>query len=109
MEDDNSKNDTFKQIIDLKDDALHTPVRLATLMFLLPRSKTPFPEIQKALGLTSGNLASHIKKLEEIELIYVEKLFVDNKPTTLVEISPGGISAINNYATTLRNALENVK
>jgi DNA-binding MarR family transcriptional regulator len=78
-------------------------------MFLLPRSKIPFPEIQKALGLTSGNLASHIKKLEELELIFVDKQFVENKPTTLVEISPNGISAINEYATTLRNALDSVK
>ncbi|MHA2028307.1 MAG: transcriptional regulator [Candidatus Kariarchaeaceae archaeon] len=107
---DDTKSDekALKSIVDLKDDVIHTPVRLATLIFLLPRSKTPFPEIQKALDLTSGNLASHIKKLEDLELVYVEKLFVDNKPTTLVEISPTGISAINNYATTLKNALESV-
>jgi DNA-binding MarR family transcriptional regulator len=106
--DETSENATLKRIIDLKDDVIHTPVRLATLMFLLPRSKTPFPEIQKALGLTSGNLASHIKKLEDLELIFVEKLFVENKPTTLVEISPSGIYAINEYAETLRKALDNV-
>ena len=104
----NSDDIKLRRIISLKDEAIHTPVRLALLIFLLPRSKTSFPEIQKVLGLTSGNLASHIKKLEDMELIYVQKLFVNNKPTTLVEISSLGISAITEYATILRSALDQV-
>ena len=112
-QDDNSsekiEKDSLKEIIDLKDAVIHTPVRLALLIFLLPRMNASFPEIQSALQLTAGNLSSHIKKLESFGLINVDKMFIENKPTTMIQITPLGSKTINDYATTLQNILNNIK
>jgi DNA-binding MarR family transcriptional regulator len=88
------------------DPALSTPARIAILLFLMPRTQATFPTIQKALGVTSGNLSSHLKKLDESEFIIQEKKFVDNKPMTVVTISSKGHQAIVKYVTALNSAIE---
>jgi DNA-binding transcriptional ArsR family regulator len=38
--------------------------------------------LQRATGLTKGNLSSHLTKLEEAGLVEIEKRFVQTKPST---------------------------
>ena len=54
--------------------------------------------IRKALGLTAGNLSSHITKLSQNELIIVEKLFIDAKPTTVISLNEKGSKAMKEYS-----------
>ena len=98
---------SLKQLIGVNE-IIHSPVRLAILMFLQPRHRASFAQIQKALGLTAGNLSSHIKKLEANELIEVEKVFIDSKPTTLIYVTQKGVTGIAEYARILREALDRV-
>ena len=67
----------IQTVLDLDVD-LHNPTRLSILMFLLPRGRAPFTIVQKALGLTSGNLSSHIKKLQNKGYIEVRKKFINS-------------------------------
>jgi len=90
------------------DQLVHHPTRLAILIFLLPRPRVTFPEVIEALDLTSGNLSSHMKKLEASQLIIVEKKFVDARPTTLLSLTSIGKQAIQNYAHLLRDVLDQV-
>ena len=99
---------TLRKIVDL-DLLIHTPARLAILMFLLPRLKATFPEVSEALDLTSGNLSSHTKKLEQAEFIEIEKAFVDNKPTTILLLTNNGRQAVLQYADILKSALEKME
>ncbi len=101
------ESDHLKRVISVND-LIHSPVRLAIMMFLLPRITATFPEIMKALGLTSGNLASHIKKMEKANFIEVRKEFIAAKPTTIVTITPEGERAVEEYAQVLRNVLRMV-
>lgn len=78
-------------------------------MFLIPRHRALFAQVQKALGLTAGNLFCHIKKLVAVELIGVEKVFIDPKPTTLIYVTSKGISGIFESADILKNALDSVE
>ena len=89
------------------DSALHAPARIAIMLFLLPRSKAKFAIIQDALGVTPGNLSSHLKKLETSNYVAIEKVFVENKPTTIINLTPEGYGAIRNYANILNNAIDN--
>ncbi|MHA2501577.1 MAG: transcriptional regulator [Candidatus Kariarchaeaceae archaeon] len=98
---------SLRKIVDL-DLLIHTPARLAVLMFLLPRFKATFPEVITALDLTSGNLSSHVKKLEEAELILVEKAFIESKPTTILILTEAGRQAVLSYADVLKSALEKI-
>ncbi len=97
----------LKDIVNLND-IIHTPVRLALMMFLLPRGKSIFTEIQEALGLTAGNLSSHIKKLEINEFIEVQKAFVQAKPTTIIYITAKGSKAMQEYARIVSDVLESM-
>lgn len=101
------QKDDIQTVLDLDVD-LHNPTRLSILMFLLPRGRAPFTIIQKALGLTSGNLSSHIKKLQNKGFIEVRKKFIDLKPTTVLYLSPEGRNSIVKYASNLSSVLQNM-
>ncbi len=90
------------------DDLVHSPVRLALLMFLLPRAKATFIELQMALGLTAGNLSSHIKKFEQNNFVYVQKAFVQAKPTTIIYLTPEGKEALIKYASIMTEAMKEI-
>ncbi len=98
---------SLKKIVNINE-IIHTPVRLAILIFLLSRQQATFADIQKALNLTAGNLSSHIKKLEAAHFITVEKIFINSKPTTLIYITSKGRTGIAEYANILRHALDNI-
>jgi DNA-binding MarR family transcriptional regulator len=56
-----------------------------------------FVFLQRATGLTKGNLSSHLTKLEEAGLLKIEKRFVNKKPNTNVELTPVGKQRIMNH------------
>ncbi len=87
----------LKALMDV-DMLIHHPARMAILMFLLPRGRATFTVIQKALGVTSGNLSSHIKKLRNEGFVSVKKTFIELKPTTEVFLSEIGRNALITYA-----------
>lgn len=93
-------NEGFQTILELDTD-IHNPARMSVLMFLLPRGRATFTSIQKCLDLTSGNLSSHLKKLQTKGYIEVRKTFIDLKPTTEVYISSKGRESIIKYAKSL--------
>ena len=41
-----------------------------------------FKRLKELLGVTDGNLASHLKALEKVQYIKVEKQFIGRKPNT---------------------------
>ncbi len=98
-------DEELKKILSLKE-LIHSPVRLAVLMFLLPRTWCTFTELQIALNLTSGNLSTHLKKLEEGELIIISKKFVNRKPTTSIQITLIGQKALDDYVNELKDIIQ---
>ena len=103
-----NKEEEYSKILNIND-IVHNPTRLAILIFLLSsRGKTSFTMIRKALGLTAGNLSSHITKLSQNELIIVEKLFIDAKPTTVISLNDKGSKAMKNYCSEMTNILSNM-
>ncbi|MFV0484156.1 MAG: winged helix-turn-helix domain-containing protein [Bacteroidales bacterium] len=57
-------------------------VRLGIMSILAVNEDIDFNRLKELLGVTDGNLASHLKSLEKAEYIVVEKLFVGRKPQT---------------------------
>ena len=100
--------DDLKKLIKIND-IIHEPVRLAIMLFLFPRPNATFPEIKTALDLTSGNLSSHLKKLEKSKYVEITKTFVDLKPTTVVSLTLHGRNAVMEYSTLLKTQLDRTK
>ena len=101
------EENNLKSILELDSD-IHNPARMSVLMFLLPRGRATFTLIQKGLNLTSGNLSSHIKKLQIKGYVEVKKTFIDLKPTTEVYLSSKGRTSIIEYAKNLSMILQNM-
>lgn len=84
------------------------PTRLSILVYLYFTQHATFPVLQKKLGLTSGNLSSHLRKLEEIGLIRISKRFVDLKPTTFAVLTPDGAERVKSQMVRMRELVSMV-
>ncbi len=68
-----------------------------------------FTSLRDFLDVTDGNLATHIKKLEQEEFIEVEKTFIDNKPNTSYSITPKGRQAFEDHLNVLEQIINSQK
>ncbi len=84
------------------------PTRLSVLVYLYFTQHATFPVLQKKLGLTSGNLSSHLRKLEKMGLIRISKRFVDLKPTTFAVLTPDGAEHVRNQMIRMRELVSRV-
>ena len=60
------------------------------MSILMVNEYADFNTLKELLDVTDGNLASHIKALENAEYIIVEKQFIGRKPNTKYEASKLG-------------------
>lgn len=82
-------------------------VRLAIMTALVSaEEELDFNTLLSQLELTKGNLSSHLRKLEEGELIQVEKSFVDRKPRTTYSPTPKGIEELKEYLEMIEKLLK---
>ncbi|MGQ4914473.1 MAG: transcriptional regulator [Candidatus Asgardarchaeia archaeon] len=102
-----SERDLFKR--STVDDILHTPARMGIMLLLYLHQRATFKQLIEATGLTAGNLASHIKKLEARGYVKVVKFFEELKPRTKYEITEKGKRAFEEYARFLSDFLEILK
>jgi DNA-binding MarR family transcriptional regulator len=72
------------------DRLVHEPGRLAILTVLSSIKSADFTFLQRATGLTEGNLSSHLTKLEDAGLLTIEKRFVLKKSHTTASLTPAG-------------------
>jgi DNA-binding MarR family transcriptional regulator len=79
------------------DRLVHEPGRLAILTVLSSVKAADFVFLQRATGLTKGNLSSHLTKLESAGLVEVEKRFVRKKPNTNVTLTALGKKRITRH------------
>lgn len=68
-----------------------------------------FNTLKEMLGVTDGNLASHIKALEKEKYISVSKSFVDRKPNTKYKITEKGRNAFRKHLDALEAVVKQVK
>ena len=90
------KSDSFDRLAAL-DKSVHEPARLAILTALAACKAADFLYLQRLTGLSKGNLSSHLSKLENAELVTVEKEFVGKIPNTRISITKLGRSAVERH------------
>ena len=80
--------------------------RLAIMVYLLKHGQNAdFNTLLAVLKLTKGNLASHLRKLEEGELLVVKKEFVERKPRTSYALTNQGRKVLKSYLSAIQEAL----
>ncbi len=84
------------------DPLLHQPVRTRLAAYLMARGQTSFSELKKALGVSDGNLDSHMKKLLAADYVQVEKTTGRGRAQSLYILSDKGQEAFRIYVKTLQ-------
>ena len=83
-----------------------TRLRIMTLLVSQPEAgRLAYGFVQKTLGLTGGNLTTHLRKLEDAGYLTVRKEFRDLKPRTWLQATPAGRRAFADYVANIRRAL----
>lgn len=91
------------------DPLIHVPARLrimTSLASLPPGDALSFNALRDSLGLTVGNLSTHLTKLEGANYLRIQKTFQGRKPATYVQLTEAGQAAFERYLAELRKLLE---
>lgn len=84
-------------------------VRLGILSALMVNDSVNFNELKELLEITDGNLASHMKALEENKVIKVEKGFIGRKTNTTYKITKTGEKMFKTHIDALEKMIQSTK
>lgn len=91
-----------KQVTPDELDALiHERVRLSIVSVLAARRSADYLELKALLQLTDGNLAGHIRVLEEAGYVRTEKVLEKRKTRTSYRLSAKGRRALQDHVARL--------
>jgi DNA-binding MarR family transcriptional regulator len=91
------------------DPVIHAPARLrivVTLATLAEGEDLSFTRLQDLIGLTPGNLITHLRKLEDAGYVITVKSGRGVTARTGVALTPAGRSALEEYTAALRQLLD---
>lgn len=84
-------------------------IRLGIMSALMVNDSISFNELKELTQVTDGNLASHLKTLEENGYIIVKKGFVGRKTNTTYQCSKLGEKAFKEHLAVLEKLIKNMK
>ncbi|GMQ24714.1 transcriptional regulator [Algoriphagus sp. oki45] len=91
------------------DKAFENVVRLRVMSILMVNAQFDFNSFKELLDVTDGNLASHLRNLENQGYIQVEKTFVGRKPQTNYSATAAGKIAFQEHLDFLENLIKENK
>jgi DNA-binding HxlR family transcriptional regulator len=74
---------------------------------LMVNDSLDFNTLKELLGVTDGNLASHLKTLEKQDIIVVTKKFIGRKPSTTYKATSQGKSLFKQHLKALEKLIGN--
>lgn len=96
----------MKDLISNLNKVFESRVRLGIMSVLMVNESFDFNSLKETLNVTDGNLASHLKALEEKGLIRVNKQFIGRKPNTSYSATETGISEFRQHLKALENLIQ---
>lgn len=87
------------------DPVVHDRVRLSILSALAARDSIAYGELRHLLELTDGNLATHLRTLEERKFIRVRKKIEDRKSKSIYQLTASGRNAFRRHLDQLASLL----
>lgn len=91
------------------DRILEHRVRLQIMSVLVANELYDFNSLKEVIGVTDGNLASHLKALEKEKYISVSKSFVDRKPNTKYRVTDRGRNVFKKHLEALEDLIRQQK
>jgi DNA-binding MarR family transcriptional regulator len=90
------------------DQVIHAPARLMMLSCLYVVESADYVFLMRQTGLTWGNLATHLAKLEEAGYVSVKKEFKGRKPHTTLSLTRQGRAAFREYKKSMQQVLDDL-
>ena len=84
-------------------------IRLGIMSALMVNDGVNFNELKELLDITDGNLASHLKTLEESGTIKVQKGFIGRKTNTIYSVTKAGEKAFKAHLAALEQMIKSTK
>jgi DNA-binding MarR family transcriptional regulator len=94
------------------DPVIHAPARLriaVTLATLDDGDNLSFTRLQELIGLTPGNLITHLRKLEDAGYVSTHKNGGGVTARTSVALTHSGRAALEHYTTVVRQLLDSAE
>ena len=91
------------------DRVIHEKGRLAIMSMLAASPELSFTELRDTLGMTDGNITTHIRTLQEAGYISVTKSFQNNRPLTTCALTAAGRKAFAHYINLLERVIQQNK
>ena len=83
-------------------------IRLGIMSALMVNTEINFNELKELIDVTDGNLASHLKTLEENAYIKVQKGFIGRKTNTTYSITRAGEKAFKQHLDALEQMIKSM-
>lgn len=96
----------MKELLKDLDKAFENKVRLGIMSALVINDYLDFISLKELLGVTDGNLASHLKSLEKSEYVEFKKEFLDRKPNTKYSATKKGVMAFEKHIRAIEQLLK---
>jgi DNA-binding HxlR family transcriptional regulator len=91
------------------DKAFENVIRLRIMSILMVNEQFDFNSFKDLLEVTDGNLASHLRNLENADYILVQKTFAGRKPLTNYSATEAGKTAFQSHLDFLENLIRENK
>lgn len=99
----------MKTTIERLNKVFDSRIRIGIMSALMVNESVNFNELKALIDITDGNLASHIKTLEENKYIKVEKGFIGRKTNTTYSITKAGEKAFRAHLDALEQIIKNLE
>lgn len=96
----------MKEVLKDLDKAFENRTRLGIMSALMVNETVDFNSLKELLGVTDGNLASHLKSLEKSNYIIYKKDFLDRKTNTTYSATPKGKKAFTKHLNAIEQLLK---
>jgi len=94
-----------KDLLNELDKAFENRVRLGIMSALVVNDFLDFNALKELLGVTDGNLASHMKSLEKSGYVNFRKEFLERKPNTKYFATDTGKEAFRKHINAIEQLL----
>ena len=84
-------------------------IRLGIMSSLLVNEKMSFNELKELIAVTDGNLASHLKTLEDSGYVKVQKGFIGRKTNTSYFVTKAGEKAFKQHLDALEKMIRSIQ
>lgn len=91
------------------DRVIHEKGRLAIMSMLAATPELSFTEMRDTLGMTDGNLTTHIRTLQEAGYVSVAKSYQNNRPLTTCSLTTAGRKAFADHINLLEQIVQQSK